>query len=187
MKNRFRTHCFRLVTPICLGGVVALMQFGCDGPIVKRALPAPPRMEAKVTLEGKIRRFWGGDNFEFGHGLNLHYVLLRGVDSPDPGQPLYHESRSLASKLTRGKTVAVHAVGRDEMMRDIADVIVPVGKTKGDFEGDSFNLGLELIRRGLARYNPEGFEDADKDLMLRFVRAENEARAAEIGIWKPAT
>jgi endonuclease YncB( thermonuclease family) len=182
-QNKYR---FRRITPICIVCVVALLCLGCDGPIVKRALPAPPRPEIEVTLEGKIRRFWGGDNFEFSHGLNLHYVLLRGVDAPDPGQPWYRESRAMAGKLTRGKTVAVQAVGRDEMMRDIADVIVPVGKTKGDFKGDSFNLGLELIRRGFARYNPEGFKETDADLAGEFVRAENEAKAAEVGIWTPS-
>lgn len=166
---------------VCTAGLLCL---GCDGPIVKRALPAPPRADVKVTLQGKIRRFWGGDNFEFSHGLNLHYVLLRGVDSPDPGESLYNESRVFASQLTRSKTVDVQVVGRDEMMREVADVIVFAGKSKGDFEGDPVNLGVELIRCGLARYNPEGFSDTDVNLMDTMTQAENEAKANEVGIWE---
>lgn len=161
------------------------MILGCDGPIVKRALPAPPRQEVKASFQGKIYRMWGGDNFEFGQSHNLHYVLLRGVDAPDPGQPFYNESKLAATQLTRGKLVDVQVIDRDEVMREIADVVVPVGKTKGDFEGDRFSLGVELIRRGLARYNPEGFAEDDRELAAKYIAAEELAKKTKVGIWQP--
>ena len=63
-------------------------------------------------------------------------------------------------------------------MREIVDVIVPVGKTKGDFNGDEFNLGVELIKRGWGLHNGESFDGAE-----RLIEAEAFAKANKLGIW----
>jgi len=52
----------------------------------------------------------------------------------------------MTKRLTNRKQVTVHVAARDEVMREIVDVTVPVGKTKGDFEADEFDLGVELIK-----------------------------------------
>lgn len=156
---------------------------GCDQ-VKRRAMPAPLKDPVEQTYTGRITRVWGGDNFEFVSGKETHYLLLHGVDSPDPGQPFFQPSKQTTEKIAKWKQVTVHTVARDEVMRELADVIVPVGKTKGEFDEDEFNLGVELIKRGWARYNGESFDGAEQ-----LIEAETFAKEQKIGIWaepKPA-
>ena len=141
-------------------------------------MPAPLRDPVEQTLTGKVTRLWGGDNFEFLSGKETHYFLLRGVDAPDAGQPLFNRSKNMIRSLTRGKQVTVQVIARDEVMREIVHITVPVGKTKGEFDSDEFDLGAELIKRGWARYSGTPFEGAE-----RFVEAEALAKEGKLGIW----
>ena len=63
-------------------------------------------------------------------------------------------------------------------MREIVDVIVPVGKTKGDFDGGEFNLGVELTKRGWGLYNGESFDGAEQ-----LIEAQAYAKENKLGIW----
>ena len=145
---------------------------GC-GPSQK-SLPAPLRDPVEQTLEGRVRRIWGGDNFEFGEALELHYILIRGVDSPKPGQKYYKESRDFFTKSVRGQTTRIEIVARDELMREFADVYV-LPKKEGDVKKD---MGLELIKSGLGWYDGMKFDNAEA-----YRLAEAEAREKKIGLW----
>ena len=168
--------CRRLRFPLASMLVVfaTISNLGCDQTL-PRAIPAPLKDPVEQTYTGTITKIWGGNNFEFVTGDETHYLLLRGVDTPDPG---YYESKRETTKITLEKQVTVHAFARDEVMREIVDVIVPVGKTKGDFNGDEFNLGVELIKRGWGLHNGESFDGAE-----RLIEAEAFAKANKLGIW----
>ena len=144
-------------------------------------MPAPLKNPVEQTYTGRITKVWGGDNFEFVTGKETHYLLLRGVDSPDPGRPFYHQSKKETATIARKKQVTVHVFARDEVMREIVDVIVPVGKTEGDFDGKKFNLSVELIKRGWARYKGESFDGAEQ-----LIEAETFAKENKLGIWAKA-
>ena len=168
--------CRRLRFPLASMLVVfaTISNLGCDQTL-PRAIPAPLKDPVEQTYTGTITKIWGGNNFEFVTGDETHYLLLRGVDTPDPG---YYESKRETTKIALEKQVTVHAFARDEVMREIVDVIVPVGKTKGDFNGDEFNLGVELIKRGWGLHNGESFDGAE-----RLIEAEAFAKANKLGIW----
>lgn len=160
-----------------LAAFATILGQGCEQS-KRRAIPAPLKDPVKQSCTGRITKVWGGDNFEFSTGKETHYMLLLGVDSPDPGQPFYMQSRKETEKIARKKVVTAHTFARDEVMREIVELIVPVGKTKGDFDGDEFNLGVELIKRGWARYNGTPFDGAEE-----LVAAEASAKEQKIGIW----
>ena len=169
----------RFLLACCLfASLISFLNLGCDEALERRAIPAPLRYPVEQTYTGRIVKPWGGDNFEFLSNKETHYLLLRGVDAPDPGQPFYHQSMRMTKRLTNRKQVTVHVAARDEVMREIVDVTVPVGKTKGDFEADEFDLGVELIKRGWALYNGTPFEGAQQ-----LIEAERHAKKLKIGIW----
>ena len=145
---------------------------GC-GPNLK-AIPTPLHDPVEQVFEGRIRRIWGGDNFEFGERLQLHYVLIRGVDTPKPGQDYYNEAREFFTKAVRGQTARVEICSRDELAREFADVFV-LPRKEGDVKKD---MGLELIKAGLGWYDGMEFDKAEE-----FRQAEQEARASKIGLW----
>ena len=157
-----------------LAAFAMISNLGCEQ-TNPRAIPAPLKDPVEQTYTGTIDKVWGGNNFEFVTGTETHYLLLRGVKTPDPG---YYESKRETTKIALDKQVTVHAYARDEVMREIVDVIVPVGKTKGDFDGDEFNLGVELIKRGWALHNGESFDGSE-----RLIEAQTFAKENKLGIW----
>lgn len=153
---------------------LALFSFsGCRESMVRRALPAPVRDEVQVTLEGRIYRWWGADNFEFGDYQELHYILVQGIHSPPPNHELFDRSREVTFELTRNKHVTINVRDRDRFMREIAEVLIP-----SDDLDQPLDLGLELIERGWAEYNGADFEKADS-----YRDAELGARASKRGMW----
>jgi len=106
--------------------------------------------------------------------------LREPADAPNPGAPFFNESKHETHILARKgkKEVTVHVFERDEVMHEIVEISVPVGKTEGDFESDEFDLGIELIKRGWARYNGASFDGAE-----RLIEAEASAKERKVGIW----
>lgn len=163
---------------LLLAGLASIANLGCDKIMERRAMPAPLREIVKTSMTGNITRIWGGDNFEFRSDKETHYLILRGLDAPNPGDPYYHQAKKATTKFVRRKQVTVQVFERDEVMREIVEVTVPVGKTAGDFESDEFDLGTELIKRGWARYNGASFDGAE-----RLIEAQASAKERKVGIW----
>lgn len=128
----------------------------------------------QYELEGRVRRIWGADSFEFGEVNELHYIIIRGVDTPKPGQPFFDEAKELLTKSVRHRITRISIVHRDSMMREYADVHTR-DKTPDAIET---NLGLDLVEQGLAWYSGEEFEGAEA-----LKQAELRAREQRIGLW----
>lgn len=149
-----------------------------------KSLPAPLAVNAEYELEGRVHRIWGGDSFEFGDSNELHYIMIRGVDSPKPGQPYFDEAKEHLIKSISGRTSRLSIVGRDQMMREFADVFsclkTPEGTSQGKETADAIetNIGLNLIQNGFGWYDGMEFEGSEA-----LKQAELEAREKRIGLW----
>jgi len=155
---------------------------GCEYPSPK-ALPAPLHDKVEYELEGRVRRIWGSDCFEFGQVNELHFIIIRGVDTPKPGQPYFDEAKAHLTKLVRKRIARISIVGRDSMMREFADVYSrpkPPSDTTEAEAPDSIetNVALSLIQHGFGWY--DGTEFADGEALEQ---AELEAREKRIGLW----
>ena len=175
-RLRFRCAC------LLIAGLTLVLSQGCDEVMERRAMPAPLRDSVETTFSGKVARIWSGDNFEFISGKETHYLMLRGVDAPGPGEPFFHHSRDEIRRLTKSQEVSVVVFERDELMREVAEVTVPVSNQKGDFDSDEFDLGVELIKRGWARHNGVSFDGVE-----RLIEAEASAKKRKVGIWAEPT
>ncbi|MEM7781859.1 MAG: thermonuclease family protein [Planctomycetota bacterium] len=155
--------------------LLAVTVAGCSDTMIKKSLPAPIRKEKEYQLIGKAKRMWGGDNFEFGSTNELHYIVIRGIESPKRGQEFFEISRSMIWRRIRDKQLRIQVYDRDPMMREIADVFL-IGETP---EQPDLNMGLELLKLGYAWFDGESFEHSES-----YRSAEQTARDAKIGIWK---
>ena len=142
-------------------GLLLLSTFvGCREPITNNMLPAPIRDKIEYVVVGRMPRYGGGDHFELRGSDTLHYIVIRGVDSPKPGQSFYREARGWLWRMTRNKDIRVEVVDREETMIEVADVFL-INDDPADFEGD-LNVGLELIRQGLGWFDGSEFEDSER-------------------------
>jgi len=138
-------------------------------------MPAPLLGDVEYELEGCVRRIWDADKFEFGELNELHYIVIRGVDTPKPGQPYFDQAKERLTQSVRRRTTRISIVGRDSMMREFADVY---SRPKNSEDAIETNVGLDLIEQGLGWYDGLEFEGDEA-----FKQAELEAREKRVGLW----
>lgn len=155
--------CLVCMLSFCLGS-------GCDydGLSPYKSLPAPLATRFPYEMEDCIRKVvWGGDNMEISKDGVLHYILLRGIATPKPGQRYFGKARrSLQNKLT-GKSFNVSVHGVDDFHRELGTIVL-AGR----------DVNLQLIEEGLAWYDGDTFPGSEK-----YQAAELEAKKSRLNIW----
>jgi endonuclease YncB( thermonuclease family) len=151
---------------------VLIPMFGCQDqngrPRPGHRLPAPLIRQPPFEFNGILVATYSGDSFEILEGQEkAHSVRLIGVDCPEIGQDKFREARRLAYRTLHGNTVKVSVVRRDEYMVDQCEVMV--GQT---------NVGLSLIRCGLAWYNGDQFAGCEA-----YADAQSLAKQEKLEIW----
>jgi len=122
---------------------------------------------------GKVTEVRSADNVVLDNGKARFEVRLVGVIVPREGR-LAGEAKDFVSRLVLGKNarVRMESKSKDTMIGELITDDPEIG-----FK----DVGLELVRNGMARKAPE-YSDKYGDL----ARAEREAREARRGVWAPA-
>ena len=132
--------------------------------------PAPPTPSAEGE-RATVAEVVDGDTVELADGRRVRYI---GVNTPETGRPYAQEAHRFNESLTLGQTVWLE---RDEMESDVYGRLLAYV-----WVGETF-VNLELVRQGYANafYVPPNGRYA-----ALFAQAEEEARAAGLGMWAPA-
>ncbi len=137
-------------------------------PVVRTPMLVPaPFCSVPYQFSGKLGAIWSGDTVELLESSGIHCVRLIGVDCPQSPQPKFEESRRLVWQFAQGKTLSVHVIRRDEAGVEFGRIIV-----------SDQDLGLELVRAGLAWFDESEFEGGEG-----YSRAQAEAREKKLAIW----
>ena len=126
-----------------------------------------PSTIAFADFSGPVVAVLDGDTLDVLHNGQAERIRLHGIDCPEKGQPYGKRAKRFAADLVAGKTVLVHAFGRDKYKRTIGEVVLP----------DGTNLNRELVQAGLAWW----YRKHSKDQSLGELEAE--AREAKRGLW----
>ncbi len=137
------------------------------------SVPVSISVKTPYKYDGRIGRIWGGDNFEVVCEGKIHYAFIRGIDTPEPGQPYYREAIEKLVKLCRKKKATINVIDRDEMKREVCDLTVTDPKTMVQTDP-----ALELVKSGLA-WHVENNEEWSRKYKLAEARAREERK----GIW----
>lgn len=135
--------------------------------------PLLPR--GSLVIKGRVRAVTSGDTLTLVERNSPVNVCLRYVAAPYPGQPYTDTAKQHLGALTLDRDVIV-AVSRED-------------EEKGCFAGEVFrddlNVGLQMVRDGVAWYDqsdpvPEG------DMRWLFEQSELAARGERRGLWLDA-
>jgi endonuclease YncB( thermonuclease family) len=99
-------------------------------------------------------------------------VRLYGVDAPERGQPLWEEALTHARTIMGDRKLET-LCGDHSYGRRVCRVLVEV-------DGQTLDLGLELVRSGLAYPAMRGGDPLYRDALDA---AAKEAEAAGVGVW----
>lgn len=165
---------------VIVAAVLSLIVIGVwaiGGRVVTTGQGAPKTGSALATSTTKAIKFTDGDTLTISslNGISAEEkVRLLAIDTPERGQPYFAEASSALTELVGNKAIALEferpgKLERDKYGRVLAYVIV-----------DGRNVNVEMVRQGWTAYVTKyGGSRFAKDL----VAAEEEARAAQRGIW----
>ncbi|QEG24269.1 thermonuclease family protein [Mariniblastus fucicola] len=147
------------------------------------SIPVSVQQPPPFSYSGRIGRIWGGDNFEVVENGKLHYAFIRGIDTPEPGQPFHEEAKRMLRQLAKSKRTVIHVLKRDEWKREVCDVRITnfditdefTANTSGESDVDP---ALELLQSGLA-----WFDQTDGPYAESYRNAEATAKEQGLGLW----
>jgi endonuclease YncB( thermonuclease family) len=122
---------------------------------------------SKVERSGKVVRVIDGDTYDILIGGEQVRVRMEGIDAPERGMDFYRVAKNRLGELCMDKVIRLSIKEKDRYGRTIAKGYLPDGR----------ELGEEMVKAGLAWH----FKKYSDDPKLK--AAEEQARAAAIGIW----
>lgn len=143
-----------------------------------KKLPKGVNITAMNTLlaEAKIVHIADGDTLTvLGPDQNTYKIRLQGIDAPEKKQPFGQTCKESLTRLTNQQSAEIEAFKKDRYGRIVATVKV-AGK----------DLALEQIKAGCGwHYLAYQKEQSARD-QKAYTQAEQQARAAERGLWQDA-
>lgn len=121
----------------------------------------------KGQVTAKVIYVTDGDTLTILVGKVQVKIRLAGIDAPEKGQDFGNKAKEALANMVKGKTVVVETQGLDKYMRTIGTIKI----------GDT-NVNLEMVKQGMAWRYPQ----YDKE--ETYLKAEQEARKANLGLWK---
>jgi endonuclease YncB( thermonuclease family) len=144
-------------------------------------LPATPARESAAPIEGSALDVQDGDSFllRADDGRRIR-VRVSGIDAPERTQPYTDASRRHLGELLRGHRIRLEPVKQDVFDRTVARVLVVDG------EPPERDAGLAQLEAGLAWHFRRYSAEQPSEDVARYARAERDAKARGLGLWRDA-
>lgn len=127
-------------------------------------------------LEGEVVRVADGDTLTLRDAQQqLHRIRLAGIDAPERRQAWGPEAREALTRAARRQTVRAACHKHDRYGRAVCTL-----------HREGRDLGLHLLRTGLAWHYLAYRDEQPADEAAAYARAEAEARRAAQGLWADA-
>jgi endonuclease YncB( thermonuclease family) len=138
--------------------------------------------EAPAPIEGAALDVQDGDSFlmRADDGRRVR-VRVNGIDAPEKHQPWADASRRHLGELLRGRRIRLEPVKQDVFDRTVARVVVV------DADPPERDAGLAQVEAGLAWHFKRYRSDQTDEGFARYARAERDAQARGLGLWRDAT
>ena len=102
-----------------------------------------------------------------------HKIRLAGIDAPELSQAFGRVSRQHLADQVAGRTVVIEWTKRDKYQRLVGKVLL-----------NGRDINITQIEAGLAWHYKKYATEQNPDDRQRYARAEEQARAARLGLWQ---
>lgn len=128
----------------------------------------------QLVIEGKVVRVSDGDTITVLDADNKqHRIRFQGIDAPESKQAYGQASKENLSKMVFGKQVTVVWDKVDKYRRTVGKVLL-----------DGRDINIEQIKAGFAWHYKKYAEEQPAEDRVTYARAEEQARAAKLGLWQ---
>jgi endonuclease YncB( thermonuclease family) len=128
---------------------------------------------AQDVIRGRCVAVSDGDTIKvLATGRELLRIRLAWIDAPEMGQAFGYRAKQAMSELVFGKEIELHTHAIDRYGRTVAMVFV-----------SGRDVGLQLIKAGLAWAYDHYLPEASPEIQAQYPAAENAARDSRLGLW----
>lgn len=130
--------------------------------------------KVQLVIEGKVIRVSDGDTIAVLDKDNKqHKIRFQGIDAPESKQAFGQASKENLSKMVFGKQVTVIWEKVDKYRRTVGKVLL-----------DGKDVNIEQIKAGLAWHYKKYADEQPPEDRITYAQAEEQARAAKLGLWQ---
>jgi endonuclease YncB( thermonuclease family) len=163
--------------------ILLLVTLGCD----RKTLQTTTRELVAITsavepshnsqvVSGRVVGVADGDTVTVLDGENTqHKIRLMGIDAPEKAMPFGQRSKQSLSGLIFGKEVQVEVRAKDRYKREVGRILL-----------DGRDINLAQVQSGMAWVYRQYLKELTQDEAKAYVRAEEEAKGANRGLWSDA-
>jgi endonuclease YncB( thermonuclease family)/methylphosphotriester-DNA--protein-cysteine methyltransferase len=139
---------------------------------------APPAQaqanNVQLVIEGQVINVHDGDTITvLDKDKKKFHIRLQGIDAPELKQARGAESQANLSRMVMGKQVSIIWTKVDKYRRTVGTIMLN-GK----------DMNIEQVKAGLAWHFKKYADEQDPKDRVTYARAEEEARAARLGLWQ---
>lgn len=136
--------------------------------------PAAVANNVQLVIEGKVINVHDGDTVTVLDQNNKKFhIRLQGIDAPELKQEFGSVSQQNLSRLVLGKDVSIFWTKVDKYRR-----------TVGTIRLDGQDINIEQIKAGLAWHFKKYEDEQEPQDRRTYAAAEQQARAAKLGLWQ---
>lgn len=130
----------------------------------------------QLVIEGKVINVHDGDTVTVIDRSNKKFnIRLQGIDAPELKQEFGSLSQQNLSRLVLGKQVTIYWSKVDKYRRTVGTIML-----------DGQDMNIEQVKAGLAWHFKKYAEEQEPRDRVTYAAAEQQARAAKLGLWQDA-
>ena len=128
----------------------------------------------QLVIEGKVVNVHDGDTITVIDRSNRKFhIRLQGIDAPELKQEFGSASQQNLSRLVLGKEVAIYWTKVDKYRRTVGTIMLA-----------GHDMNIEQVKAGLAWHFKKYANEQEPRDRLTYAAAEQQARAAKLGLWQ---
>jgi endonuclease YncB( thermonuclease family)/methylphosphotriester-DNA--protein-cysteine methyltransferase len=174
MKAKLKAALFFILMLVCAWAGAAQQASSVGAQQTGAARAQTQTNNVQLVIEGQVINVHDGDTITVLDKDNKKFhIRLQGIDAPELKQARGAESQANLSRMVMGKQVSIVWTKVDKYRRTVGTIMLN-GK----------DINIEQVKAGMAWHFKKYADEQDPKDRVTYAKAEEEARAAKLGLWQ---
>jgi endonuclease YncB( thermonuclease family)/methylphosphotriester-DNA--protein-cysteine methyltransferase len=174
MRPNIKAALFLMLMLACGWTGAAQQAASASAPQTTTATGQAQSNNVQLVIEGKIINVHDGDTVTVLDKDNKKFhIRLQGIDAPELKQKYGSESQANLSRMVMGRQVTIIWTKTDKYRRTVGTIML-----------DGKDMNIEQVKAGLAWHFKKYADEQEPRDRVTYAKAEEDARAAKLGLWQ---
>lgn len=174
MKPKIRAVLFFILMLLCAWSGAAQQTSTASATQTSATTAQKQSNNVQLVIEGKVVNVHDGDTVTVLDRDNKKFhIRLQGIDAPEIKQKYGPESQKNLERMVMGREVTIVWTKVDKYRRTVGTIML-----------DGRDMNIEQVKAGLAWHFKKYADEQEPKDRVTYAKAEEEARAARLGLWQ---